>query len=512
MKASLEQIKVRRPWRLACGGLPKRKELILLISARTQRKGPAPRKAGASAGRQDQTGASHEGCERMLNMFQQQMDVFAQDQHNLRAHLANLTRDYHGLIGEVQNFRSIWASHDHFIQNIISVVARQDSRSNGHGGGNDDDPSHSLSTEVQNLVSAYNESNRATYDRLETISQSRPSLVSGRLLSSHRVAREGSRPKEESTASPTYFEMDQRQQQQQQQQHHQQQQQQSMHPDSHPSRQQQHQQQPPPHQQQHQPQQHQQQHQHQPYPPQQPPQHQQPDTSQSYPQQNMMVPPPPNSAGGPSLRSQNPPQSTQGPPSAGGGPGKSSAANQPQWTVRPKVLLVEDDPISRKLSSKFLEVLGCSIEAAEDGVTAVNKMNSEKFDLVFMVGPLTRGSSVVLNLELISSCSSSQDINMPNLDGACSCFVLGTSSRADAGLRTHTGVSATSLIRQFDPMTPIISMTSNSNPSQILTYFSHGMNDILPKPFTKEGLLLMLEVRRSVLTKLYHRERSFVHV
>lgn len=56
------------------------------------------------------------------------------------------------------------------------------------------------------------------------------------------------------------------------------------------------------------------------------------------------------------------------------------------------------------------------------------------------------------------------------------------------------GVSATSLIRQFDHMTPIISMTSNSKPQEIMTYYSHGMNDILPKPFTKEGLLSMLEV------------------
>lgn len=45
-----------------------------------------------------------------------------------------------------------------------------------------------------------------------------------------------------------------------------------------------------------------------------------------------------------------------------------------------------------------------------------------------------------------------QDIVMPKLDG----------------------VSATSLIRQFDPMTPIISMTSNSKPNEILTYYSHG--------------------------------------
>ena len=77
------------------------------------------------------------------------------------------------------------------------------------------------------------------------------------------------------------------------------------------------------------------------------------------------------------------------------------------------------------------------------------------------------------------------------------------------------GVAATSLIRKFDQGTPIISMTSNSKPNEIMTYYNHGMlfsllsfttqkltlfrkgmNDILPKPFTKEGLLDMLEVRR----------------
>ena len=56
------------------------------------------------------------------------------------------------------------------------------------------------------------------------------------------------------------------------------------------------------------------------------------------------------------------------------------------------------------------------------------------------------------------------------------------------------GVSATSLIRRFDHMTPIISMTSNSRPAEILKYYSSGMNDILPKPFTKDGLFDMLEV------------------
>jgi osomolarity two-component system response regulator SKN7 len=46
---------------------------------------------------------------------------------------------------------------------------------------------------------------------------------------------------------------------------------------------------------------------------------------------------------------------------------------------------VEDDAVSRKLSSKFLQVFGCTIDVAVDGVGAVNKMNFEKYDLVLMV-------------------------------------------------------------------------------------------------------------------------------
>lgn len=80
------------------------------------------------------------------------------------------------------------------------------------------------------------------------------------------------------------------------------------------------------------------------------------------------------------------------------------------------------------------------------------------------------------------------DIIMPNLDG----------------------VSACHLIRQFD-RTPIIAMTSNIRSDDIQLYFQHGkcalllmpafmrlliqlgMDDVLPKPFTRKSLLDMLE-------------------
>ncbi|KAF6750548.1 hypothetical protein DFP72DRAFT_910498 [Ephemerocybe angulata] len=134
----------------------------------------------------------------------------------------------------------------------------------------------------------------------------------------------------------------------------------------------------------------------------------------------------------------------------------------PGWAVPPKVLLVDDDAISRKLGSKFLQVFGCTTDVAVDGVSAVTKMNLEQYDLVLM------------------------DIVMPKLDG----------------------VSATSMIRKFDQGTPIISMTSNSKPNEIMTYYSSGMNDILPKPFSKQGLFDMLEKHLNHLKTIQQMSRS----
>jgi len=55
------------------------------------------------------------------------------------------------------------------------------------------------------------------------------------------------------------------------------------------------------------------------------------------------------------------------------------------------------------------------------------------------------------------------------------------------------GLQATTRIRQFDQFTPIISMTSNTTENDCMTYLSNGMNDILAKPFSKQGLLDMIQ-------------------
>ncbi|KAJ7104371.1 CheY-like superfamily [Mycena belliarum] len=144
-------------------------------------------------------------------------------------------------------------------------------------------------------------------------------------------------------------------------------------------------------------------------------------------------------------------------------------ASLPEWSVPPRVLLVDDDAMIRQLGKRFLQLLGCAADEAVDGVGAIAKMNAEKYDLVLM------------------------DIDMPQLDGA----------------------SATSLIRTFDATTPIISVTSSTKPTEIMGYLSSGtisfaascldahgpagMNDIVEKPFTKEALLEMLKKHLSHL-------------
>ncbi|KAI8384758.1 HSF-type DNA-binding-domain-containing protein [Radiomyces spectabilis] len=120
---------------------------------------------------------------------------------------------------------------------------------------------------------------------------------------------------------------------------------------------------------------------------------------------------------------------------------------QPGWTVPPRVLLVDDDSVYRELSGKLLNMIGCNIDLAKDGLEAVRKMGLEKYDLILM------------------------DIVMPNLDG----------------------VSATRNIRQYDAYTPIISMTSNFTDNDIIEYVGSGMTDILPKPFSKSTLYNILE-------------------
>ncbi|KAL2441699.1 Transcription factor SKN7 [Exophiala dermatitidis] len=135
---------------------------------------------------------------------------------------------------------------------------------------------------------------------------------------------------------------------------------------------------------------------------------------------------------------------------------KKSGLVDPGWSRPPRILLVEDDPTCRQIGGKFLYSFSCVVDCALDGLEAVSKMQEGiKYDMILM------------------------DIIMPNLDGVSACHI----------------------IRQFD-RTPIVAMTSNIRSDDIQMYFHHGMDDVLPKPFTRKSLLDMLEKHLMHLKKL----------
>ncbi|KIW50559.1 hypothetical protein PV05_09358 [Exophiala xenobiotica] len=139
---------------------------------------------------------------------------------------------------------------------------------------------------------------------------------------------------------------------------------------------------------------------------------------------------------------------------------KKSGTSDPGWSRSPRILLVEDDPTCRQIGGKFLYSFNCVVDSAFDGLEAVSKMQEgNKYDMILM------------------------DIIMPNLDGVSACHI----------------------IRQFD-RTPIVAMTSNIRSDDIQMYFHHGMDDVLPKPFTRKSLLDMLEKHLMHLKKVPQME------
>ena len=107
------------------------------------------------------------------------------------------------------------------------------------------------------------------------------------------------------------------------------------------------------------------------------------------------------------------------------------------------VLLAEDHKLNQRLAITYLSDFGLSVDLAENGIEAVEKFKSNKYDLVLM------------------------DIQMPLLDG----------------------YHAAKQIREVsNSNVPIIAMTANIMANEREKCLSYGMNDYLSKPFKEIDL------------------------
>ena len=112
-----------------------------------------------------------------------------------------------------------------------------------------------------------------------------------------------------------------------------------------------------------------------------------------------------------------------------------------------RVLLVEDNPINRKLAQCVLERAGHDVEAAASGTAALSALEHSRFDLVLM------------------------DVQMPGMDG----------------------VETTARIREGEKATgghiPILALTAHAMPADRTRCLSVGMDGYLVKPIQPRSLL-----------------------
>ncbi len=132
------------------------------------------------------------------------------------------------------------------------------------------------------------------------------------------------------------------------------------------------------------------------------------------------------------------------------GEAKTAKAQAQLRSIKPKILLVDDNNINRKVMGQLLESMNVEITEAADGFSAVEEVKNNKFDMIFM------------------------DILMPGMDG------YETTRR----IRQLEGVSGS---------LPILAVTANDPSSTEAKAIEYGMNGVLGKPLYKADLEKLLE-------------------
>ena len=130
-------------------------------------------------------------------------------------------------------------------------------------------------------------------------------------------------------------------------------------------------------------------------------------------------------------------------------------AHKHQETNEFKILIVDDEPVNRRVLLNHLKPRGYRISEAANGPEALNRVEAETFDMILL------------------------DIMMPGMSGYKVCETI----RENAGFQEL----------------PIIFLTARNHGSDLVCGFEAGGNDFITKPVSKEELLTRVETHLELL-------------
>ncbi|MEZ4455852.1 MAG: response regulator, partial [Gemmatimonadales bacterium] len=123
---------------------------------------------------------------------------------------------------------------------------------------------------------------------------------------------------------------------------------------------------------------------------------------------------------------------------------RTRVSPEPTDEVRPRVLVVDDNPVNQRVAARLTQDLGCIVEVAANGRDAIARASGGRFDLILM------------------------DCMMPEMDG----------------------YEATRAIRALESghRTPVIAVTASAMPGDRERCLDAGMDDYLAKPIRSADL------------------------
>jgi type IV pilus assembly protein PilB len=130
-------------------------------------------------------------------------------------------------------------------------------------------------------------------------------------------------------------------------------------------------------------------------------------------------------------------------PPAPAAPAEPAPVAEAAGEQKTRLLIVDDDAVTRKLLSRLAEHAGYAVVAISDGIEALLKIGGEHFDLIIT------------------------DLNMPNLNG----FTL------------------LEMLRQKGIETPVIFITASSSEEDVKRSLALGATDFVQKPVEREAFL-----------------------